>query len=375
MKVCVLLPVLDPFKGGNHLPLLAAAKDTEFTIVCNRSKAKPEEIPANVKVITIPGRIGPYYYGIADVLFGKLVLKKFPIKSAFWNDFDVIHVNQVMGPALRKLEKTGVPVLFLIHHPVTADREIAVQESTFFTGLLWRLRYFCLVYFQKKMCKAATHVATVSETMKTRIALDYQLSADSISVVPNGVDGDLFTPVKDQDCTADIIAIGSFIHPRKGFPYLVELYKLLAKSGYKILDVGRRTDAQRAELATLNGITSLGTVSEEQLLNSLSHTRVLVSTSLFEGFGLSLIEALACGHPAFAFAVGAVPEVLTPINTSLVVEPRNVEDMAKKALAFLALTPAERERQGAEFRTKVLERYSLNLSAEKLQKLYRELAN
>ncbi len=374
MHVCVLLPVLDPFKGGSHLPLFAAAKETQFTIVCNRSQAKAEEIPANVKVVTVPGRIGSYYYGISDLLFARSMLKKFSVHSEFWRQFDVIHLNQIMGPALRKLRHTGKPILLLIHHPVTADKEIAIKESAGFTKILWWLRYFLLVGFQKKMCKAATHVATVSETMKQRIASDYGLPLEKISVVPNGVDGEVFTPVRDHECTADVIAIGSFVHPRKGFPYLIELYKRLAESGYKVLDVGRRTDAQRAELAKLKGITSLGTVSEEQLIESLRHARVLVSTSLYEGFGLSLIEALSCGHPAFAFSVGAVPEVLGSIEPALIVETRNVQVMEEKVLGFLSYSQEQREEQGRFYREQVLDRYALKHSAKSLEKLYSDLA-
>src|SRR3989338_5829356 len=137
MRVCILQTVLDPYKGANHLPLFAATSEVSFTIVCNRSKARKDDLPANVDVITVPGRIGPYYYGCADALFARSVLRRYPASDPFWKSFDVLHLNQVMGPAFRRLQGSGVPVLFTIHHPVTADREIALQESGSVQGILW----------------------------------------------------------------------------------------------------------------------------------------------------------------------------------------------------------------------------------------------
>jgi len=370
MKVCVLQTVLDPFKGGNHLPLLAACPDTQFTIICNRSKVKESDLPANVSVVTVPARIGSYYYGFSDFLFARSILKRFAVNDPFWKQFDVIHLNQVMGPALRKLKQTGVHLLLLIHHPVTADREVAVAESSLLQGLVWRLKYMALVHFQSAMCRRASRIATVSQTMSKRIASDYRIDPENISVVPNGVDGDQFALTPDAECTYDVIALGSFIHPRKGFRYLLEVYTALAASGKKIADVGRRSDAQRKALESIDGVTVHNMVDSDTLINLVRTSRVLVSTSLFEGFGLSLIEALACGHPCIAFGVGAVPEVLGSIDPTLVVPSRDTAATIRAVEQYLSLTPQERDAKGRLYRSAVLEQYSLIASANALQALY-----
>lgn len=363
MKVCVILNVLDPFKGGNHLPLFAACKSTEFTVVCNRSKCEAQDLPGNVNVIEVPGRIGPYYYGVADFLFAKLLLKQYPPTCDFWKQFSVIHINQTMGPALKKLKASGVPLLFLIHHPVTADRDVSG----------WWLKYAMLVQFQRKLCHAAMHIATVSQTMQQRIAKDYNVPTEKISIVPNGVDGNVFPLVSDASCEADVVAVGSFMHPRKGFLDLLKVYKTLAASGKNIADVGRRSDAQREALSAIDEVTVHGMVSGEKLIHLVSHSRVLVSTSKFEGFGLSLIEALASGHPAFAFSVGAVPEVLTSIDPQLVVEPFDTSDMCQRIEQYLALSPTERDQKGISYRNAVLDLYSLEHAASALEALYSDI--
>jgi glycosyltransferase involved in cell wall biosynthesis len=355
--------VLDPFKGGNHLPLLSAASNTQFTIVCNRSKCRAEDLPKNVEVIEVPARIGPYYYGVADFLFARSVVKAYPVRSDFWLQFDVIHLNQTMGPAFKKLKKTGVSLLFLIHHPVTADKEVSG----------WILKYAPLIQFQRAMCKTADHIATVSKTMQKRIASDYGVDQAKISVVHNGVDGDKFQITKDSQCAFDIIAVGSFIHPRKGFSYLLDVYRNLAASGKTIADVGRRSEEQITALKLIPEVQVHGMVSAEDLVDLVQRSRVLVSTSLYEGFGLSLIESLACGHPAFAFDVGAVPEVLGAIDSSLIIPVRDTATMAAAVEDFLAHSPADRDLRGEQYRKAVLDRFSLTSSSNALNSLYESM--
>ncbi len=381
MDVCILLPVLDAYKGGNHLPLLAACSDVRFTVVCNRTKPKDLPLPPNVHVLALGGRIGPYAYGIADTLFARSVLKRFPPRHAYWKQFDVIHLNQTLGTPFLRLRKSGVPLLYAVHHPVTADREVAVAETTGFEALRWRLRYALPVRAQRKLCRGMPRVMAVSETMRKRISADYGCDPSKISVVPNGVEGSVFLPVPDADCRFDAAALGSFIHPRKGFRYLIEVYRRLAATGpegapfggKRIADVGRRSDEQRKALQAIPGVTVFGTVEGAELIDIVRHSRTLVSTSLFEGFGLSLIEALACGHPAFAFAVGAVPEVLGDIDPALVSPPRDTAGLVRKVETFLSLDPGERERRGAHYREEVLRRYSIEGSAQALLALYRDM--
>jgi len=373
VHVCVLQVSLDPFKGGSHLPLFAAASDVQFTIVCNRSSVRKEDLPSNVRVVIVPGRTGSYYYGFSDARFASFLLKKYSPTCEFWKDFDVIHINQTMGPALRRLRGTGRPLLFLIHHPVTADLEVAVSESGFFLALQWRAKYALLVRWQCAMCHVVDRIVTVSQTMQKRIAEDYDYPKEKISVVPNGVDGAVFKPVSDEACQFDVIATGSFIHPRKGFPYLLDVYRRLAASGRRIADVGRRSEAQEAALRAIPGVTVHGIVDGDTLVDLVRHSRTLVSVSLFEGFGLSIIEALACGHPAFAFDAGAVSEVLSTIDSSLVVPLKDTESLIHLVEAHLSLSSEQRDQLGVQYRQKVLDSFSLSKSADKLQLLYEEL--
>lgn len=369
MRVCLLTPVLDAFKGGNHLPLLAAMPDVQFTIVTGRIRPRDAVLPSNVHCEAIAARLGPYYYGCSDYLFGRALLKHYPPHHEFWRQFDAIHLNQTMGPALLRLRNTGIPMLFLIHHPVSADLAVAIQESSFFEGLKWRFRYALLVRWQRRFCRELPHVATVSSTAAARIAEDYGCDASCVHIVRNGVDASIFT-FGGEPADFDAIAVGSFIHPRKGFRYLAAAYRLLGGKGFRIADVGRRSAGQQKILRDIPNVRIFGTVRQEELVNLMRRSAVLISTSLYEGFGLSLIEALACGRPAFAFDAGAVREVLAPIDPSLVVPLRDASELAVRVERFLKLQSGDRARLGQKYRESVERLYNQKQAADKLRELY-----
>lgn len=373
MRVCILIVSLDAFKGGNHLPLLAALHDVSFTILTNRKKPVDAVLPPNVEVIELNERLGPFYYGISDIRFSKAVLRRYPVTDAFWKQFDVVHLNQTIGDGLLALRDTGRPVLYTVHHPVTVDRQVALQEDPWYERLRWWAKYVVLIRAQRRLCRGFSRVMTVSHTSARRIADDYGIPFDKISVVYNGVNGTEFTLADATPPRFDVVALGSFIHPRKGFKHLARVYRLLSERGLRIADVGRRSGAQMEILKTIPGVTSHETIPQEQLVDIVRSSQVLISTAVYEGFGLSLIEALACGKPCFAFAVGAVPEVLEPIDPSLLVTPRNAEEMAEKIFAYLALPAEEKRRKGEEYRRRVLELYTIDASAKSLRDLYASL--
>ena len=106
------------------------------------------------------------------------------------------------------------------------------------------------------------------------------------------------------------------------------------------------------------------------MIHVLQRSAVLISVSLYEGFGLSLIEALSCGKPTFAFGGGAVQEVLDPIDPTFTVSLRDTDILIERVQAFLAFSEEERKQKGEQYRQKVIELYALKKSATALQSVY-----
>ena len=108
---------------------------------------------------------------------------------------------------------------------------------------------------------------------------------------------------------------------------------------------------------------------------------LLTKAEIARADGLPVLGELAAevmGAPTgrlklLAFAVGAVPEVLGPIDSSLTVAPRDTAAMIARVQRFLALSPSDRAERGRWYREQVLERYSLAAAAATLQSLYTKL--
>jgi glycosyltransferase involved in cell wall biosynthesis len=108
-------------------------------------------------------------------------------------------------------------------------------------------------------------------------------------------------------------------------PNYPEILLLIAGSGPLRSEMQRRVD----ELGLRNQVSLLGFVPEEDLAIAYKAADFsLLPTSTLEGFGLSAIESLACGTPALATPVGGLPEVLAPLDQSLLLHGTTKEDIA-----------------------------------------------
>ncbi len=259
--------------------------------------------------------------------------------------FDIIIVNQVIGPAIADLRSLGVPVVYVIHHPVSVDMALTGAESASLRERLrWRLAYGRMASIQRGLAHTFDTLLTVSESARDRISADYSVSREKISVIHNGIDTSFFRRTRERE-PKTVIALGSYQHPRRGFRYLVEAYRRLSAKGYTILDVGRRTDEQDAVIRAIPGVIMFELARHSMLPDLYSRASVSISTSLYEGFGLALVESLACETPCVAFAAGGAADVLGVIDRSLLCEIGNVTQMVDRVASLESSADGPRYRQ------------------------------
>lgn len=150
-----------------------------------------------------------------------------------------------------------------------------------------------------------------------------------ISVVPLGVDLQEFSPLDPVACRYKtreryrirgryILAVGS-VNPRKNLTTLLKAYSLLRRSGisdWQLVIVGIKewggseiANATRSLGFSENDVLFLGHVEDSQMPCLYSGADVFVFPSLFEGFGLPLLEAMACGIPVVASDNSSLPDV------------------------------------------------------------------
>jgi len=193
--------------------------------------------------------------------------------------------------------------------------------------------------------RAASHVIADSAATKRDLAQLYGTDPQRIAVVPLGVD-ELFQPVTDPARLAAVCAkyglpgdyllyVGT-LQPRKNLVRLVEAWaqicNLQSAICNKLVLAGKRGWLYEEIFATvrklgLEGrVLFPGYVPEEDLPALLSGATAFVLPSLYEGFGLPVLEAMACGTPVIAANVSSLPEVVG--DAGLLVDPLDSDALA-----------------------------------------------
>ena len=243
---------------------------------------------------------------------------------------------------------------------------------------------------QHMLCRKvreAEFVVTVADANRRMIADLCLDPGDKIHVVPSGVDTSYFTPAIGSErgslaaTSFTIVAIGTF-YEVKGHTYLIEACRMLNADGvaYRCLLVGEGPGeaALRAQVEAA-GITRqvefTGPKDRQEVASVLRDADVLVLPSVptqsgrREGLPVVLQEAMACGLPVIASAISGIPELVEDERNGLLVEPAQPRQIAG-ALARLAADGDLRHQLGLEARRTVLERFDLDVNANRLRELF-----
>jgi glycosyltransferase involved in cell wall biosynthesis len=286
-------------------------------------------------------------------------------------DFDVIHDNQGLGYGMRTLANGPVPLVTTIHHPVIVDRQLDLAAAPTWWRRLTLRRWYGFLRMQTRVARSMDRVITVSESSRQDIARTMGVDLERISVVRLGVDADIFRPLAEvRRVPGRILTTTSADVPLKGLVTLVRAMARLrqVRPEAHLVIVGRpRPDGAvaraLAELDLGDAVRFAGGISDEGLVNLYAEAELAVVPSLYEGFSLPAVEAMACGVPLVATTGGALPEVAGRHGeTALLVQPGDSERLAAVIDDALA-DPAGRARIGAAGRVRALELYSWEAAA------------
>jgi glycosyltransferase involved in cell wall biosynthesis len=165
------------------------------------------------------------------------------------------------------------------------------------------------------------HIITVSAWAGQEIARQFDLDPAWITPIHHGIDHRLFYPKPTDEAATEkipyILHVGP-CSPRKNVATLVDAVALLRhryKQPHRLILVGRDDGDRRAMLARCaklwiaDAVQAIGVVDDARLADLYRGAACFVFPSLYEGFGLPVIEAMACGTPVITAAVTALPEV------------------------------------------------------------------
>jgi len=227
---------------------------------------------------------------------------------------DVLHCSTYYGPLAPR-----TPTVVTVH-------DLAVWKHPEAFGR-WTRTYVPRVV--PRVVRAARRVIAVSEFTASELERVLRVPRERISVVPNGVD-DVFTADGGRTDGDYVLALGT-LEPRKNLARTVDA---AGRLGIELRIAGAPgwggVDVRGAH------VTWLGRVDDAELAMLLRGARCLIYPSLYEGFGIPVLEAMACGTPVVTSRGGATEEVAG--GAAVLVDPLDSADIAA------GIERAERER-------------------------------
>ena len=245
-----------------------------------------------------------------------------------------------------------IPILYPQYHP------------------LKRALYF--KYFLKPLLKKADKIISVSEATKKDLVGKLNIEERKIKVIHLGV-SEKFKPTEDisvlkkYGINKNYIFFLGTIEPRKNVQRLIEAYNKLECEDKLVIAGGKGW----GEEVTSNNenIVFTSYVDEKDLPALYSHATLFVYPSLYEGFGLPVLEAMACGTPVITSNISSLQEVSG--NAAVLCDPMNVEDIKDKIRLVL-----DDNQLQESLRVKGLERatkFNWEKCARETEKVYEEL--
>ena len=288
---------------------LAARGDLDLTVLCRRAE-HADGLPAGVAVATYcpPKQLRYPYYG----------LRPWP----HLGEFDVIHCPTVIAPFLRRPK--GPKLVMTIHDliPLAAPHYHHLGFRVYFRHVLPRLmRIFD---------------AFIADSESTRQDMHRLLGTpcDMVTVVPlaaRRMGPQVEVPREEEDF---LLAVGT-VEPRKNLVRVLEAFVRMRQGANvpptRLLVAGRvgweRTDLVRLIRSAAPDVEMLGYVSDDRLHNLVRRAKALVYPSLYEGFGLPVLEAMAAGCPVITSNRSSLPEVGG--DAVIYVDPEKVASIAE----------------------------------------------
>ncbi|HZP72545.1 MAG TPA: glycosyltransferase family 1 protein [Gaiellaceae bacterium] len=219
-------------------------------------------------------------------------------------------VDAVHFPLTIELPRTSLPTAVTLHDVQHLDRpELFSRAERAFRAVAWH-----------RSARRADLVIAISEFVRERAVERLGLNAERMRVVPQGIDHARFTP-------GHTAREPFLLYPARGWQHknharLFEAFALLRREQPELRLVLTGGDFERLP----DGVESRGHVSIDELVSLLHRASALVFPSLYEGFGLPPLEAMACGCPVACSNAAALPETVG--DAALLFDPTDVESIA-----------------------------------------------
>ncbi|MGI8775690.1 MAG: glycosyltransferase family 4 protein [Actinomycetota bacterium] len=287
--------------------------------------------------------------------------------------FDLVHDNQTLAYGILDIAARQ-PVVTTVHHPISIDRRMELAGTGGLLARIGKRRWYSFVRMQGRVARRSKHLLSVSEQSREDVVREFAVAPERVTVIPNGVDAELFRPLPEiSRVPGRLVTVASSASPGKGMGYLLEsVAKLVTERDVELIVIGRGGETpvfweQVRHLGISQYVRALGRVDALTMVETFARAEIAIVPSLYEGFSLPAVEAMAMGIPLVATTGGALGEVVGPAG--VLVPPADAGAM-KAAIADLLDDDARRTHLGRIGRTRALERFTWRATAMATAALY-----
>ena len=232
----------------------------------------------------------------------------------------ILHSLGYISPIVPKIPLV-VTVLDMIHY-------VRPKETGAFKQLLWRILF-------PLSLRTVNRIITISQNVGQEICANFPWAASKVIPIHLGVDHELF---RIPDCrkgagdTPFVLAVAS-IQPHKNLDGLIKAFaKVRQHLPYtRLVLVGMKTPTHEKLLKLIEALSLddavgfTGRISDQELIDLYQNAAVMVFPSLYEGFGLPILEAMACGCPVIASDCSVFREVAG--DAALLINPEDYDEL------------------------------------------------
>ena len=233
------------------------------------------------------------------------------------NHYDIVIDNQSISYGMIDLQKI-FPFIEIIHHPITKDFKYEMEQSNKLLYKFSRYRWYSFLKMQKKVAPKINNIITVSINSLKDISKDFNCDPSRITVIQNGLDIDIFRPYKEiLRNPLRLITTASADVPLKGLDYTLKSLAELKKDfpGIHLIVIGKLKEEGHTarlieKLNIQDEVTFKTNLTKEEIAKEYAKSSISLVSSLYEGFGYPVIEAMSCGVPLIAANTSSIPELV-----------------------------------------------------------------
>jgi len=336
--------------------LIKLHPEDEF-VLFGGSLRRGKELQALAKKLKGNPKIYPFPPTLMDFIWNSLHI--LPIEK-FTGPIDIVHTSDWTEPPSKYPKVTTVHDLIPFKYPHTTTGSIRNAHKK---KLAWVIR-------------ESKKIIAVSESTKKDLVSILRVPEEKITVIPEGVEEryipqplEMVDMVKRRYQTGeDYIFTLSTLEPRKNQAALIQAYEIVRRSfpDLKLLIAGRvRFDG---DLPSTEGVIMPGYIPDADLPALYSGCLAFVLPSIYEGFGLSPLQAMACGASVAVSDVSSLPEVVG--NAGVLFDPKSVESIAAGIIEAIQNRSVLRKKSLIQ-----ASKFTWGQAAEETYKVYKEVNN